>query len=193
MDFYLVNVLQRNKKYGCIPTSVEWLLKYSKTEVRWKNDDQKIWDLKFQEELIKKIILKGKLPNFEIVKNVFDNLFEIQGKKLITKAFTNSKERKEHIIKLLIKNNSCLGVTPVTKASEYQYKEFDGLKLRYEAVYEAFDFACHIMPIVGYNDETITFLDIAQEPKTLKPFYWNQLLEIQDKYILNDLLWLESL
>jgi len=139
-------VVQRNKKTGCIPSSIEWMLRYLKIEGIDFDGFQEKFDLEIAIQRYYENRPDKKNTGGDVcgeVKKVYP-----QTSFKCDKPFKNGEE-KLSFIKELIKKG-----IPVTVSLYRDEKKVSDTKIE---VY------CHIMPVVKIGDNTITVLDLSKE------------------------------
>lgn len=95
-NYTQVQVIQRNKLTGCIPASIEWLLRYNNihTGVSW-NDFQEKVDC-------------GNISNFGSVPQKIEEVYGYKRDNFESKDFNNAQDKCEKIKELIDSGNGCI-------------------------------------------------------------------------------------
>ena len=95
---------QRNPMIGCIPASIEWLLKYHKIDIgaNWDN---------FQER-----VDGGKDSSFGAVPNKIEQVYGYSKDNFESQSFQNAQDKCEKIKELIDKNKGCLISKPINSS-----------------------------------------------------------------------------
>lgn len=198
-NFNTIEVIQRDKELGCIPSSIEWLLKFHQidTEV----NSPKNWAIDFQEKIL--LGLNNNQPSFTSAIKITVELFPYFKDKLIYQSFKDSINKIEKIKDLIESENGCLisvaypgwifnakkDKTPDEHLSMLNKGQIE--ELMHEVKMTNLSF--HIMPVVGYTDSNVILLDLAKTLNDQKiEMKWSK-IEMLHKFIAggNDLCYLK--
>lgn len=193
--FNKIKVLQRNKELGCIPTSIEWLLKYHNVEIKKQGKPDNQWDSDFQEITIAKIKEKQLGLSFENVIKVIDDEYEIPNFKLNFDKEVDPNKRVQKIYDIFKSHNGCIIPIPIIKTENenkmsppipemVDFKRIFMDPIKYQG-------PSHILPIVLIEAKHIFLVEVAEEKPTIKYFTLEHLFINQNPDLI-DFCWLSK-